>query len=113
MGAHDVVGGRRDQQPERGQHADPERNHDPPGPKLRREVAGMQGHDAPEGDAGRLFDTVFEAYVEAHEVRTFFDENNPATLREIAERVAEAVERGLWQPRSNSAHVVLADLAGG
>ena len=113
MGAHDVVGGRRDQQPERGQHAGPERNHDPTDPKLRREVAGMQGHGAPEGDARRLFDTVFEAYVEAHEVRTFFDENNPTTLREIAERLAEAVERGLWRPRSNSAHVVLADLAGG
>ena len=59
------------------------------------------------------FDAVFEAYVEDREVRAFFDENNPAALREIAERLAEAVERGLWRPRSNSAHVVLADLAGG
>ena len=59
------------------------------------------------------FDAVFEAYVEDREVRTFFDENNPAALREIAERLGEAVERGLWRPRSNSAHVVLADLARG
>ena len=58
------------------------------------------------------FDAVFEAYVEDREVRAFFDENNPAALREIAERLAEAVERGLWRPRSNSAHVVLGDLAG-
>ncbi len=59
------------------------------------------------------FDAVFEAYVEDRGVRTFFHENNPAALREIAERLAEAVERGLWRPRSNSAHVVLADLTGG
>ena len=58
------------------------------------------------------FDAVFEAYVEDREVRAFFAENNPAALREIAERLAEAVERGLWRPRSNSAHVVLGDLAG-
>ena len=57
------------------------------------------------------FDAVFEAYVEDREVRAFLDENNPAALREIAERLAEAVERGLWRPRSNSAHVVLGDLA--
>ncbi len=59
------------------------------------------------------FDAVFEAYVEDREVRAFFDENNPAALREIAERMAEAVERGLWRPRSNSAHLALRELAGG
>ncbi|MCY4453119.1 MAG: cobaltochelatase subunit CobN [Immundisolibacterales bacterium] len=58
------------------------------------------------------FDAVFEAYVEDRDVRAFFDENNPAALREIAERLGEAVERGLWRPRSNSAHVVLGELAG-
>ena len=59
------------------------------------------------------FDAVLEAYVEDREVRAFFDANNPAALREIAERLAEAVERGLWRPRSNSAHLVLGELAGG
>ena len=58
------------------------------------------------------FDAVFEAYLEDGEVRAFLDENNPVALREIAERLGEAVERGLWRPRSNSAHVVLGDLAG-
>ena len=58
------------------------------------------------------FDAVFEAYVEDREVRAFFEANNPAALREIAERMTEAVERGLWRPRSNSAHRVLGDLAG-
>ncbi len=62
---------------------------------------------------GHHFDAVLEAYVEDREVRAFFDANNPAALREIAERLAEAVERGLWRPRSNSAHVVLGELAGG
>ena len=59
------------------------------------------------------FDAVFEAYLEDGEVRAFLDENNPAALREIAERLAEAVERGLWRPRSNSAHVALAEIASG
>ena len=59
------------------------------------------------------FDAVFEAYVEEREVRAFLEENNPAALREIAERLAEAVERGLWRPRSNSTHLVLGELAGG
>ena len=58
------------------------------------------------------FDAVFEAYVEDREARAFLDENNPAALREIAQRLGEAVERGLWRPRSNSAHVVLEELAG-
>ena len=54
VGAHDVVGGRGDEQPERGQHAGPERNHDPPDAELRREVTGMQRPCPPEGDERRL-----------------------------------------------------------
>ena len=57
------------------------------------------------------FDAVFEAYLEDGEVRTFLEENNPAALREIAQRLGEAIERRLWRPRSNSAHVALAELA--
>ncbi len=37
-------------------------------------------------------------------------EANPAALRETAARLAEALERGLWQPKSNSAGVLLAEL---
>ena len=59
------------------------------------------------------FDAVFEAYLEDDEVRSFLEENNPAALGEIAERLAEALQRGLWRPRSNSAHVSLAALAKG
>ena len=58
------------------------------------------------------FDAVYEAYLGAVEVRAFLAENNPAALREIAERLVEAQERGLWRPRSNSAFADLTDLAG-
>jgi cobaltochelatase CobN len=37
-------------------------------------------------------------------------ENNPAALRETADRFAEAVERGLWQPRRNSAQAIIEGL---
>ena len=59
------------------------------------------------------FDAVFEAYLEDREVRAFLEENNPAALREIAERLAEALDRRLWRPRSNSVHVALAEIAQG
>ena len=58
------------------------------------------------------FDAVFEAYLEDGEVRAFLEENNPAALREIAERLTEALDRRLWRPRSNSVHVALAEIAG-
>ena len=54
VGTHDVVGGRGDEQPERGQDAGPERHHDPADPELRREVAGMQRPRPSEGDEHRL-----------------------------------------------------------
>ncbi len=51
----------------------------------------------------RHFDLCYEAYVEDDDTRTFIGEANPAALREIAERFREAIDRGLWHPRSNSA----------
>ncbi len=48
------------------------------------------------------FDAVFQAYLEAPEVRQFLAEHNPAALAEIKARLAEAIERNLWKPRSNS-----------
>ncbi|MEM6486781.1 MAG: cobaltochelatase subunit CobN [Pseudomonadota bacterium] len=61
--------------------------------------------------ADHHFDLVHAAYLEDEEVRAFLADANPAALREIAERLAEAIERGLWQPRSNSARDLLATLA--
>ncbi len=63
--------------------------------------------------ADHHFDAVFEAYLEDQEVRDFLATNNPAALKEMAERLVEARERGLWKPRSNSAHARLAALTGG
>jgi cobaltochelatase CobN len=53
------------------------------------------------------FDLAYDAYLADDETREFIARNNPAALREIAERFREAIERGLWSPRSNSAHVRL------
>jgi cobaltochelatase CobN len=35
-------------------------------------------------------------------VRGFLERHNPQALAEIKSRFAEAIERGLWQPRRNS-----------
>ncbi|MFV0244510.1 MAG: cobaltochelatase subunit CobN [Qingshengfaniella sp.] len=59
------------------------------------------------------FDAVYEAYLEDEDTRTFIAEANPAALREMAQRFQEAVDRGLWQPRSNRARARLAGLTGG
>jgi cobaltochelatase CobN len=49
------------------------------------------------------FDLVEEAFLEDETTREFIARHNAPALAEIAERLAEAIERGLWQPRSNSA----------
>ncbi len=46
-------------------------------------------------------------------MRAFLADNNPAALAEISARLLEAQVRGLWRPRANIAHKVLADLAEG
>ena len=59
------------------------------------------------------FDAVFAAYVADEAVRAFMADANPAALRELAERLLEAQERGLWRPRANHAHALLATLRDG
>ena len=61
----------------------------------------------------RHFDLVYEAYLEDASVRQFLLDNNPDAAREMAQRLIEAQDRGLWRPRSNTAHRRLAELAGG
>lgn len=61
--------------------------------------------------ASHHFDLVHAAMIEDRDTRDFIAEANPAALREIAERLEEAIDRGLWQPRSNSARAQLAALA--
>ncbi|MEM9061331.1 MAG: cobaltochelatase subunit CobN [Pseudomonadota bacterium] len=53
------------------------------------------------------FDLVHAAVLEDDRVRDFIAGANPAALKEIAERMREALERGFWQPRSNTARAVL------
>jgi cobaltochelatase CobN len=57
------------------------------------------------------FDAVYDAYVADDRVRDFMAEANPAALKEMAERFAEAIDRGLWHPGRNSAYSELAALA--
>jgi cobaltochelatase CobN len=61
--------------------------------------------------ADHHFDAVFEAYLVDPKVAEFLERSNPAAQRDIAERLLEAIERGLWQPQSNSAHTALHSLA--
>jgi cobaltochelatase CobN len=44
--------------------------------------------------------------------RGFIAAVNPPALREIASRLQEAIDRGLWVPRSNSARARIESLAG-
>jgi len=57
------------------------------------------------------FDLVHAAYLEDETVRDFIAEHNAPALREIAQRLIEAQDRGLWRPRSNSARALLDRLA--
>ena len=59
----------------------------------------------------RHFDAVYEAYVEDERVSGFMQAANPDAARDTAARLLEALERGLWRPRSNSAARRLAALA--
>ena len=60
--------------------------------------------------ASHHFDLAFDAYIADEATRSFIAANNPAALKEIAERFQEAASRGLWTPRLNSAHDLLEDL---
>ena len=53
------------------------------------------------------FDAVYQAFVADDDVRAFMLENNPHAYREMSDRLAEAIDRGLWTPRSNSARAEL------
>jgi len=59
------------------------------------------------------FDLIYDAYLVDGRTRDFLARDNPAALRDIARRLAEAIERGLWRPSRNSAHDHLASLAQG
>ncbi|MEO1379110.1 MAG: cobaltochelatase subunit CobN, partial [Pseudomonadota bacterium] len=59
---------------------------------------------------GHHFDLVEAAFLEDQETRDFIEEHNEPALREIADRLQEAIDRGLWTPRSNSARARISAL---
>jgi len=59
---------------------------------------------------GHHFDVVEEAFLADPDTRDFIAEHNAPALREMAERFQEAIDRGLWTPRSNSARTRIAGL---
>jgi cobaltochelatase CobN len=56
------------------------------------------------------FDAIEAAFLEDDDTRDFIAEANAPALREIAQRLQEAIDRDLWQPRSNSAQAHIAGL---
>jgi cobaltochelatase CobN len=44
-----------------------------------------------------MYERVTDAYVFDEDTRKFFEEKNPWALRGIAERLTEAMDRGLWE----------------
>ena len=59
------------------------------------------------------FEALYDAYIDNEEVRVFLQTANPDALCDIASRMKEALDRGLWAPKSNSAHATLSDLMQG
>ena len=57
------------------------------------------------------FDAVFDAYLNDEHVRSFLEANNPDALAEMAARLREAQDRGLWRPRRNDTRPMLDGLA--
>jgi len=59
------------------------------------------------------FDMVHAAMLEDTDKREFIAEHNAPALADIADRLQEAIDRGLWTPRSNSARALLEQLGRG
>lgn len=53
------------------------------------------------------FEALYDAYLADERVRDFIAESNPHALADIAARFDEAIERGMWTPRSNAARQTL------
>jgi cobaltochelatase CobN len=58
------------------------------------------------------FDALYEAYLTDDAVRGFMAEHNPAALADTCRRFSEAIDRGLWRPRRNSARESLTRWSG-
>ena len=56
------------------------------------------------------FDLVEEAFIKDEATRAFIADANAPALKEIAQRLQEAIDRNLWMPKSNSARARIAGL---
>jgi len=56
------------------------------------------------------FDLVEDAFLADDDTRDFIADHNAPALLEIAQRLQEAIDRGLWTPRSNSARVRIGEI---
>ena len=57
------------------------------------------------------FEALYDAYLADETVRGFMAEHNPAALTDTSRRFLEAIDRGLWRPRRNSARQALTQWA--
>ena len=53
--------------------------------------------------ADYMYEGIAQAYIFDAKIQEFVEENNPWALRDMAERLLEAVQRGLWQSASSEA----------
>ncbi|WP_081581697.1 cobaltochelatase subunit CobN [Pararhodospirillum photometricum] len=58
------------------------------------------------------FDLVAEAYLLDDTVRTFLADANPEALADMAQRLLDAIDRGLWRPARNDMGPFLGEMAG-
>ena len=56
------------------------------------------------------FDMAYDAFLADEHVRSFIADNNAPALKEIADRLQEAIDRGLWTPKLNSAYGFLKEI---
>ncbi len=57
------------------------------------------------------FDAVYQSFIVDDAVRDFMASSNPHALAEMADKLLEAMDRGLWKARSNSARSELENCA--
>ncbi len=53
------------------------------------------------------FDLAFDAFIKDEKVRNFLEQNNAHGFKELKNKFNEAIERKLWQPKSNSVFAIL------
>ena len=67
--------------------------------EISKRVGRLYGWQATAGAVdGAVFDDIARTFLMDGTNREFFEENNPWAMEEMARRLMEASERGLWQP---------------